>query len=124
MNTQNPCTLWFEEICVDDVALVGGKNASLGEMYRTLITQGIGIIAAAFYPNPVVVRMSDFNTNDLHLGLCGQAPSDYPEMAEYLIDIGIDSISLNPDTIIKTTLHILDIEKSLGRKPRTGKNDE
>ncbi len=68
--------------------------------------------------------MSDFKTNDLHSGLCGQAPSDYPEMAEYLIDIGIDSISLNPDTIIKTTLHILDIEKSLGRKPRTGKNDE
>lgn len=48
--------------------------------------------------------------NKKHSGLCGQAPSDYPEMAEYLVDIGIDSISLNPDTIIKTTLHILEIE--------------
>ncbi len=33
-------------------------------------------------------------------GICGQAPSDYPELAEYLIDLGIESISLNPDTVI------------------------
>ncbi|HFB64031.1 MAG TPA: phosphoenolpyruvate synthase, partial [Aeromonadales bacterium] len=44
--------------------------------------------------------------NQRHSGLCGQAPSDYPEMAEYLVDIGIDSISLNPDTVIKTILHV------------------
>ncbi|MFW2371506.1 MAG: phosphoenolpyruvate synthase [Gammaproteobacteria bacterium] len=56
--------------------------------------------------------------NDRHSGLCGQAPSDYPEMAEYLVNIGIDSISLNPDTVVKTTLHVLDVEKALGRKPR------
>jgi pyruvate,water dikinase len=56
--------------------------------------------------------------NQRHSGLCGQAPSDYPEMAEYLVDIGIDSISLNPDAVLKTTLHVLDIEKKLGRKPR------
>ena len=56
--------------------------------------------------------------NERHAGLCGQAPSDYPEMAEYLVDIGIDSISLNPDTVIKTTLQVLAVEKRLGRKPR------
>jgi len=56
--------------------------------------------------------------NDRHSGLCGQAPSDYPEMAEYLVDIGIDSISLNPDTVIKTMLHVLEVEKRLGHKPR------
>jgi len=56
--------------------------------------------------------------NKRHSGLCGQAPSDYPEMAEYLVEIGIDSISLNPDAVLKTTLHVLDIEKRLGRKPR------
>jgi pyruvate,water dikinase len=39
-------------------------------------------------------------------------------MAEYLVEIGIDSISLNPDAVLKTTLHVLDIEKRLGRKPR------
>ena len=38
-------------------------------------------------------------------------------MAEYLVEIGIDSISLNPDAVLKTTLHVLEIEKSLGRKP-------
>lgn len=56
--------------------------------------------------------------NGRHSGLCGQAPSDYPEMAEYLVELGIDSMSLNPDTMIKTTLHVLEVEKRLGRKPR------
>jgi pyruvate,water dikinase len=57
--------------------------------------------------------------NNRHSGLCGQAPSDYPEMAEYLVQLGIDSMSINPDTILKTTLHVLQVEKKLGRKPRT-----
>ncbi len=57
--------------------------------------------------------------NRRHVGICGQAPSDYPEFAEYLVKIGIDAISLNPDTIIKTTRHLLEVEKSLGQIPRT-----
>ncbi len=48
--------------------------------------------------------------NGRHCGLCGQAPSDYPEIAEFLVRIGIDSISLNPDVILPTTLHILEAE--------------
>ena len=56
--------------------------------------------------------------NGRHSGICGQAPSDYPEIAEYLVEIGIDSISLNPDTLLKTTRHVLEVEKRLGRKPR------
>lgn len=51
--------------------------------------------------------------NHRHCGICGQAPSDYPEMAEYLVEIGIDSISLNPDTVLKTTQHIIDVEERL-----------
>lgn len=51
--------------------------------------------------------------NQRHSGLCGQAPSDYPEMAEYLVEIGIDSMSLNPDTVLATTRHVLEVEKSL-----------
>jgi pyruvate,water dikinase len=39
-------------------------------------------------------------------------------MAEYLVEIGIDSMSINPDTVLKTTLHVLEVEKKLGRKPR------
>ncbi len=53
--------------------------------------------------------------NGKHSGLCGQAPSDYPEMAEYLVEIGIDSMSLNPDTVLKTTQRVLVLEKRLGR---------
>ncbi len=50
------------------------------------------------------------------IGICGQAPSDYPEFAEFLVQKGINSISLNPDTVIQTTQHILETEKSLRQK--------
>ena len=49
------------------------------------------------------------------VGICGQAPSDFPEFAEFLVECGIDSISLNPDTVVKTKLRIADTEKKLGR---------
>lgn len=53
--------------------------------------------------------------NGIHSGLCGQAPSDYPDMAAFLVQIGIDSISLNPDTVLKTTQLVLDLEAELAR---------
>jgi pyruvate,water dikinase len=53
--------------------------------------------------------------NGKHCGLCGQAPSDYPEMAEFLVEIGIDSMSLNPDTVLQTTQKVLETELRLGR---------
>jgi pyruvate,water dikinase len=49
------------------------------------------------------------------VGICGQAPSDFPEFAEFLVECGIDSISLNPDTVVKTKLRIAETEKRLGR---------
>jgi pyruvate,water dikinase len=51
--------------------------------------------------------------NHRHSGLCGQAPSDYPEFAEFLVREGIDSMSLNPDSVMKITLKVLDLEKHL-----------
>ena len=51
--------------------------------------------------------------NGIHSGLCGQAPSDYPDMAEFLVRVGIESMSLNPDTVIKTTGQILALEQQL-----------
>lgn len=57
------------------------------------------------------------------VGICGQAPSDFPDFARYLVECGIDSISLNPDTVIKTTLDLLDYEKKLASKAKvTSKN--
>jgi pyruvate,water dikinase len=57
--------------------------------------------------------------NGRHSGICGQAPSDYPEMAEYLVEIGIDSMSLSPDTVLTTTRHVLEVEQRLSRNPKT-----
>ncbi len=51
--------------------------------------------------------------NGIHSGLCGQAPSDYPDMAEFLVRVGIESMSLNPDTVVKTTRQVLDLEQQL-----------
>jgi pyruvate,water dikinase len=48
------------------------------------------------------------------IGICGQGPSDYPEFARFLVEQGIDSISLNPDTVIKTRLEIADMEQQIG----------
>ena len=50
--------------------------------------------------------------NDRHSGICGQAPSDYPEFAEFLVKEGIDSISLNPDSVMKITARIAQMEKN------------
>jgi len=59
--------------------------------------------------------------NGTHSGLCDPAPSDYPDMAEYLVEIGIDSISINPDTVIKTIRSLLELKGRLGRGSRAEK---
>jgi len=56
--------------------------------------------------------------NHRHAGICGQAPSDYPEMAEYLVELGIDSMSVTPDTLLQITRDALAVERRLGRPPR------
>ncbi|MEI6242703.1 MAG: phosphoenolpyruvate synthase [Chlamydiota bacterium] len=50
------------------------------------------------------------------VGICGQAPSDYPDFAEFLVQEGIDSISLNPDSVIEIIPKIAAIEKTLRKK--------
>jgi pyruvate,water dikinase len=59
------------------------------------------------------------------IGICGQAPSDYPDFAQFLVGEGIDSISLNPDAVVRTTIKVLEMERQLqsaaddaGVKPR------
>lgn len=57
------------------------------------------------------------------IGICGQAPSDYPEFAEFLVQKGIDSISLNPDAVVKTTLQLAQMKKGT-RAPAAGDSEE
>lgn len=51
--------------------------------------------------------------NKRKVGICGQGPSDFPDFAAFLVEQGINSLSLNPDSIVKTTLHIYKKEKQL-----------
>ena len=57
------------------------------------------------------------------IGICGQAPSDYPEFAQFLVEQGIDSISLNPDTVLKTTVAIVEKEYLLQLNQTSGANE-
>jgi pyruvate,water dikinase len=55
------------------------------------------------------------------VGICGQAPSDFPDFATFLVELGIDSISLIPDTVVPTTLAVLKKEDSMSGKKGTKK---
>lgn len=52
-------------------------------------------------------------SKDKYIGICGQAPSDYIDFAEFLVEAGIESMSLTPDTVVKTTLAVYEREKKL-----------
>jgi pyruvate,water dikinase len=72
--------------------------------------------------NPAVTRMiaqviATCRARGCKIGICGQAPSDYPEFAQFLVEQGIDSISLNPDTVLRTTQAILAAEARTGGRP-------
>src|SRR6185437_12145186 len=100
---------------------------SIGSNDLTQLTLGLdrdsGTIARLFDENNPAVRrlIADAITAAQRarkpIGICGQAPSDFPEFAEWLTEQGIDSISLNPDTAIKTTLSIARAEGRLVSAP-------
>jgi pyruvate,water dikinase len=52
------------------------------------------------------------------IGICGQAPSDHPAIAELLVRAGIDSLSLSPDVAVRTRLRVAELERALGVSPR------
>ena len=99
---------------------------SIGSNDLTQLTLGVdrdSEIVAFDYDerDPGVMKMIEMavqgaQRNNRHSGICGQAPSDYPEMAEYLVTLGIDSISLNPDSVLSTLPEILDLEKKIQKK--------
>jgi pyruvate,water dikinase len=68
--------------------------------------------------NAAVKRMIEQVIGEAHrhgckVGICGQAPSDYPDFAQFLVTCGIDSISLNPDSVLRASRSIADAEKTL-----------
>jgi pyruvate,water dikinase len=93
---------------------------SIGSNDLTQLTLGLdrdsGTVAPLFDENNAAVRrMIAHAIRAAHeaakpIGICGQAPSDFPEFAEWLVTQGIDSISLNPDTAIKTALRVVAAE--------------
>ncbi|MGZ4843156.1 MAG: putative PEP-binding protein, partial [Candidatus Angelobacter sp.] len=95
----------------------------------TQLTLGLdrdsGTVAHLFDENNLAVRrMIAEAIRAAHLakrpiGICGQAPSDFPEFAEWLVEQNIDSISLNPDTAIKTALRVASAERRSRALDRT-----
>ena len=116
------CEIPNNVVCIDEFcALFDG--ISIGSNDLTQLTLGVDrdsvIVAFDFDErDPGVKRMMKLAIEGAHragrhAGICGQAPSDYPEMAEYLVRLGIDAISLNPDTVLKTTLQVREVEKQI-----------
>ncbi len=93
---------------------------SIGSNDLTQLTLGVdrdSEVVAFDYDerDPGVMKMIEMavegaKRNHRHSGICGQGPSDYPEMAEALVKMGIESISLNPDTVLQTISHISELE--------------
>jgi len=96
---------------------------SIGSNDLTQLTLGVDrdseIVAHDFDErDPGVMKMISMaiqgaRRNHRHSGLCGQAPSDYPEFAQFLVREGIDSVSLNPDSVMEVTLKTVEIENKL-----------
>ncbi len=102
---------------------------SIGSNDLTQLTLGLDrdseIVAHLFDErNPAVMKLVEEVIRRAHacgrkVGICGQAPSDYPEFARFLVQCGIDSISLNPDTVLRTTQDIVAVESEQSRASQT-----
>ncbi len=99
---------------------------SIGSNDLTQLTLGLdrdsAIVAHLFDErNPAVMRLVQdvirrAQACGRKVGICGQAPSDYPEFARFLVACGIDSISLNPDTLLTTTQEIVAMERQCAER--------
>ncbi|MEQ8537514.1 MAG: phosphoenolpyruvate synthase [Coleofasciculus sp. D1-CHI-01] len=97
---------------------------SIGSNDLTQLTLGLdrdsGLVAHIFDERndgvKEMVRMviEKAKKNGRKIGICGQAPSDYPEFAKFLVELGIDSMSLNPDSVMKTLLMVAEVEEQQG----------
>lgn len=111
-------------ICADEFAEIF-DGFSIGSNDLTQLTLGIdrdsGLVAHLFDERHIAVkRMISMLIKTAHkhgkpVGICGQGPSDFPDFAEFLVKEGINSMSLNPDSIMSTMLAIKKLEDKLGR---------
>jgi pyruvate,water dikinase len=117
------CELPSNVIFADEFAAVF-DGFSIGSNDLTQLTLGLdrdsALVAHIFDErNEAVKRMVQIAIKaakkyNRKIGICGQAPSDYPEFARFLVELGIDSLSLNPDSVLKTLLDIAKLEASDG----------
>jgi pyruvate,water dikinase len=117
------CELPSNVIFADEFAAVF-DGFSIGSNDLTQLTLGLdrdsALVAHIFDErNEAVKRMVQIAIKaakkyNRKIGICGQAPSDYPEFARFLVELGIDSLSLNPDSVLKTLLDIAKLESSDG----------
>ncbi len=63
----------------------------------------------------IQILIKEAHARHLKVGICGQGPSDFPDFAEFLVKEGIDSISINPDTVMKANVNIKEVEERLGK---------
>lgn len=113
------CEIPNNVILVDEFSKIF-DGFSIGSNDLTQLTLGVDrdseLVAHDFEErDPGVMKMVSMaiqgaKRNHRHSGLCGQAPSDYPDFAEFLVKEGIDSMSLNPDSVMKITLKLNEIE--------------
>lgn len=113
------CELPSNVILADQFAQIF-DGFSIGSNDLTQLTLGLdrdsALVAQIFDErNEAVKRMvkmaiATAKENHRKIGICGQAPSDYPEFASFLVEQGIDSISLNPDSVLKTILMVAEVE--------------
>jgi pyruvate,water dikinase len=119
------CEIPSNVILADDFAKIF-DGFSIGSNDLTQLTLGLdrdSELVSRLYDerNPAVKRMiweaiHKCKRNKTKIGICGQGPSDHPDFAQFLVQCGIDSISLNPDTVLSTTLKILEMENKIRRK--------
>lgn len=116
------CEIPNNVILIDEFAKLF-DGFSIGSNDLTQLTLGVDrdseIVAFDFDERDAGVKqmikmaVEGARRNKKHSGICGQAPSDYPEIAEFLVKIGIDSISLTPDTVLKTIKQVVELEKQM-----------
>jgi pyruvate,water dikinase len=121
------CEIPNNVLLIDEFAALF-DGFSIGSNDLTQLTLGVdrdsAIVAESFdEQDPGMLKMlrlavEGARRNHRHSGICGQAPSDHIEVARYLVELGIDSISLTPDRVLRTMQAVREIEQALGRPAR------